>query len=191
MARSPAGLPDQTHFIGVLAPEPLAETLDRCRHWMGEQFGCRSGFATPFHVTLIPPFAMNDDCMLPLMEKSIERAAERLSSFMARVEGFGAFAERTVFAQVIPDERWPGLRDAVFESLSAECPAFTRKDIRPFVPHLTVANRDIPFGAVPRALQYFQHINLVEVFPVDHIALFERRRGVWETARAWRLGTSE
>ena len=134
---------------------------------------------------------MNDEGMLNVMEDSLDRTAESLASFIARTEGFGSFAERTVFARVIPDERWPRMRDALFASLSAACPAFPKKNPRPFVPHLTVANRDIPPGAVPRALQYLERIDLAEDFPVDHVALFERRRGVWETARAWSLGTGE
>lgn len=191
MVQSSARLPDQTHFIGVLAPEPLAGTLERCRHWMGEQFGCRSGFTTPFHVTLIPPFAMNDNESLLMIENSLDRVTESLTPFIARAEGFGAFAERTLFARVIPDDRWSRMRDALFACLSAACPAFPKKDARPFVPHLTVANRDIPPGTMPRALQYFQMIALAEDFPVDHVVLFERRRGAWETARAWRLETGE
>ena len=61
-------------------------------------------------------------------------------------------------------------------------PGCTKKDKRPFTPHLTVANRDIPSGASVAALQVMNELNLVEDFPVDNVAIFERRGGKWNVA---------
>jgi hypothetical protein len=46
----------QTHFIGVLLPEDITLTLEDCRRYMNQAYGCKSGHKTPIHVTLIPPF---------------------------------------------------------------------------------------------------------------------------------------
>jgi 2'-5' RNA ligase len=181
----------QTHFIGVLANEALADTLGQCRLWMGENFGCRSGFSTPMHVTLVPPFALADPGDVEALERAIDACARAGKAFQARVAGFGAFAERTVFARVEPDPRWTELRDSLYATIARALPGRIRKDARPFVPHLTVANRDIPAIAVPRALEYFAHLGLEEDFPADHIALFTRKGGVWATERAWKLGKKD
>ncbi|HPS43993.1 MAG TPA: 2'-5' RNA ligase family protein [Treponemataceae bacterium] len=178
----------QTHFVGVLASEGLSDTLLGCRRWMGEAFGCRSGFLTPMHVTLIPPFALRDPEEVDALARAIERTARAMKPFAAHASGFGAFGERTVFARVAPDPRWAELRDALFAEASRGLPGILRKDARPFTPHLTVANRDIPIGAIPHALEHFAPLALDEEFPVDHIALFERRRGTWETAFVWEAG---
>ena len=58
-------------------------------------------------------------------------------------------------------------------------PECTKKDKRPFTPHLTVANRDIPSGASVAALEVLHQLNLVEDFPVDNVAIFERCGGKW------------
>ena len=178
----------QTHFVGVLASEDLADTLAGCRRWMGEAFGCRSGFATPMHVTLIPPFALRDPEVAEALAQAIGETARAMKPFTARASGFGAFGERTVFARVVPDPRWAALRDALFAETSRALPGLLRKDARPFTPHLTVANRDIPVGAIPRALEHFAPLALEEEFPADHIALFERRGGAWEIAFVWKAG---
>ncbi len=181
----------QTHFIGVLANDELADTLGQCRLWMGENFGCRSGFSTPVHVTLVPPFALADREDLESLSHAIASCAQNAASFIARVSGFGTFGERTVFARVEPDPRWTELRDALYASIARALPGKIRKDARPFLPHLTVANRDIPAIAVPRALEYFTRLDLDEDFTVDHIALFARRDGSWTTEHAWSLGDEE
>ena len=178
----------QTHFVGVLASDELAAALLGCRHWMGESYGCRSGFATPMHVTLIPPFALRDPEEIDALARAIERTARKAEPFSARAAGFGAFGERTLFARVVPDPRWAALRDALFAEASRALPGTLRKDARPFTPHLTVANRAIPAGAIPRALERFGALGLDEAFPVDRITLFERRKGTWEIAYAWEIG---
>ena len=36
----------QTHFIGVLLPEDITLTLEDCRRYMREAYGCKSGHGT-------------------------------------------------------------------------------------------------------------------------------------------------
>lgn len=187
--------PEQTHFIGVLVPQELTDTLLNCRSWMNAEYGCRSGYGTPIHITLVPPFHLDEQYTTKEVLHSLQTAVEKLliSSqkqnpdttshpifpFTARVNGFDAFGDRTIFAKVLPDEHWQPLRDEVLTSLLSACPGTTKKDARPFTPHLTVANRDIPEGASVAALEHFSELNLVSEFPVDTIAVFTRNRGTW------------
>ena len=46
----------QIHFIGVLVPKDITVPLEDCRRYMNETYGCKSGYGTPIHVTLVPPF---------------------------------------------------------------------------------------------------------------------------------------
>ncbi len=181
----------QTHFIGVPASDELADTLEQCRRWMGDNFGCRSGFMTPMHVTLVPPFALADPDEVTQLAGAIDACSREEMPFRARAAGFGAFGERTVFARVVPDPRWTGLRDSLYACIARALPGRIRKDARPFVPHLTIANRDIPAIAVPRALEYFAGLGLDEEFPVDRVALFSRNGGSWKTLHEWPLGEGQ
>lgn len=182
MKQPPTDLPSQTHFIGVPVSGDLARFLAACRSWMGERFGCKSGFATPFHVTLVPPFRLVDDESIQAMAGALEAYASGAGPFASRVSGFGSFGERTVFARVIPDARWDSLRDGLYAELSRALPGALRKDARPFTPHATIANRDIPPGAVARALEYLDGLGLEDDLGVDSLALYERRGGAWEVA---------
>lgn len=57
-----------------------------------------------------------------------------------------------------------------------------KKDQRPYQPHLTVANRDIPAGVSVEELEIMNELNLVEDFYVNSITIFERKGGKWEAA---------
>lgn len=173
----------QTHFVGVLLPEDITQTLEDCRHYMHNAFGCKSGYATPIHVTLVPPFCLPDEYTTEDLAQGIfnEIASKKLA-FTAAIKNFDAFGDRTLFAKIVQDEKWNILRDAVYHALKVTISSSFKKDTRPFCPHLTVANRDIPFGAITKSLQIMNELNLVENFLVDNVTIFERVGKKWENA---------
>ena len=172
--------PQQTHFIGVLAPEYITNTLEDCRRYMREAYGCKSGHATPIHVTLVPPFRLPEEYTTQDLARAIqEELLSKDFSFAARVENFDAFGDRTLFAKVVADKKWAALRDAVYSAVNKAAPSCVKKDSRPFTPHLTVSNRDIPAGVMTSALQVMNELNLVEEFLVDNVTVFERVGGKW------------
>ena len=175
----------QSHFLGVLIPEDITLTLEDCRRYMNEAYGCKSGYGTPIHVTLVPPFHLPEEYttadLVQAIEKDVLPQAAQLK-FDAHIDNFDAFGDRTIFAKVIRDEKWTVLRDKVLAAVLKAAPGCTKKDQRPFQPHLTVANRDIPAGVSADALEVMNELNLIEDFPVDNITIFERKGGKWEAA---------
>jgi len=176
--------PQQTHFIGVLVPEELSDALTDCRAWMHEQYGCKSGYGTPIHITLVPPFHLEEQYTTQQIVLSVKKAVNtdannNLAPFDALVKGFASFGDRTLFAKVLPSPQWTPLRDAVLNELLATCPGCTKKDTRPFTPHLTIANRDIPVHAAEAALAHFADFDLEATFPVNAICVFVRKNGNW------------
>lgn len=174
-------VPQQTHFIGVLLPEDITLTLEDCRRYMNEVYGCKSGHGTPIHVTLVPPFRLQEEYSTADLISAIEKEVlPKGLGFTAHIDNFDAFGERTLFAKVIAHEHWTKLRDETVKAMVNACPGCTKKDKKPFQPHATVANRDIPTGVMTKALQIMNELNLVEDFPVDNITIFERKGNRWE-----------
>ena len=173
--------PQQTHFIGVLVPKELSNALTDCRTWMHEQYGCKSGYGTPIHITLVPPFHLDDSFTTKQVVTSVQSAICNFhaTEFDANVKGFASFGDRTLFAKVLPSPQWTPLRDAVLNELLTTCPGCTKKDTRPFTPHLTIANRDIPLHAAEAALAHFSAFDLEATFPVNTICVFVRKNGSW------------
>ena len=175
--------PQQTHFIGVLLPEDITLTLEDCRRYMREAYGCKSGHATPIHVTLVPPFRLPEDYSTADLAQAIEKdVIPKGLGFTGHIDNFDAFGDRTLFAKVIGNEKWVALRDLVYGAVVKAAPGCTKKDARPFQPHISVSNRDIPAGVMTDALQVMNELSLVEDFPVANITIFERQGGKWVSA---------
>ena len=173
----------QTHFIGVLLPEDLTLTLEDCRRYMNEAYGCKSGYGTPIHVTLVPPFRLQEQFSTEDLVSAIQKnVLPKGLGFSAHIKNFDAFGDRTLFAKVTADEKWTVLRNETVSAVLNACPGCTKKDQRPFQPHATVANRDIPAGVTTEALQVMNELNLIEDFTVDNITIFERKGSKWEAS---------
>ena len=176
-------IPQQTHFIGVLLPEDITLTLEDCRRYMNEVYGCKSGHGTPIHVTLVPPFRLQEEYSTADLISTIEKEVlPKGLGFTAHIDNFDAFGDRTLFANVVAGDAWTKLRDKTVQAILNACPDCTKKDKKPFRPHATVANRDVPVGVMTKALQVMNELNLAEDFPVDNITIFERKGNRWEAA---------
>ena len=180
-AMKQTNIPQQAHFIGVLLPEDITLTLEDCRRYMNEVYGCKSGQGTPIHVTLVPPFRLQEEYSTADLISAIEKEVlPQGLGFTAHIDNFDAFGDRTLFANVIADENWTKLRDKTIQAILNACPGCTKKDKKPFQPHATVANRDIPVGVMTKSLEVMNELNLAEDFPVDNITIFERKGNRWE-----------
>ena len=146
-------VPQQTHFIGVLLPEDITLTLEDCRRYMNEVYGCKSGQGTPIHVILVPPFRLQEEYSTADLINAIEKEVlPQGLGFTAHIDNFDAFGDRTLFANVVAGENWTKLRDKTIQAILNACPGCTKKDKKPFQPHATVANRDIP--VIPSSWDY-------------------------------------
>ena len=126
---------------------------------------------------------MQEDFSTEDLKNGIEEyVLNRQLSFTARIENFDSFGDRTIFANVNQDENWTKLRDETLKGIFTACPGCIKSDKKPFRPHATVANRDIPHGAIPDALKVLNELNLIKSFPVDNITIFERKGSRWEVA---------
>ena len=175
--------PRQTHFIGVLLPDDLARAVEECRRYMNRTYGCRSGYATPVHVALVPPFALPRDYTTEDVVEALLRGVPQDFGFIAHTENFDAFGDRTLFAAVVSSPGWNRLKNAAETTLRGAFPGCLRKDPRPFHPHITVANRDIPPGASTVALRFLNGKKFEEDFPVDNMTVFVCKGGVWKIAQ--------
>lgn len=151
---------------------------------MNQKYGCKSGHGTPIHVTLIPPFALDDRYTTYQLVETVRYACDTLNGlgklpFESALDGFGSFSERTIFANVVTTENWTALRDSIIKEVQASFPGCIKKNGKPFKTHMSVANRDIPEGSTFEALQALSEIELPSSFKVEAIAIFTKKNNHW------------
>lgn len=141
------------YLLALLLPEPLHSAVWNLKQEIHRRTGSRNAVRLPPHITLLPPlrqpaaFAAE---LLPLLA----RFAVRQTASPFQLDDFAWFQDRTLYVRVTHDAGLQQLHAALYAQLRLELPAVPQPT-RPFVPHVTLATRDLPPDLVPGLQQEF------------------------------------
>lgn len=166
------------YFLAILCPPLVDDKVLRFKHWVKEQFGSVVALKSPAHITLIPPFWLEE-----VREKGLLQSLQSFTSDMEeleiQLEGFSHFGKKVLFVQV---KESPSLQELQLQTENHFLEPFgdnIKKDNRPFHPHITIANRDIKPGDFEKAWQYFSKKVFKETFRTKTISLLKLSTDKW------------
>lgn len=167
-------------FIAILASQEIEEQVSQYKHWMKEHYGCKVAMKSPAHITLVAPFSTDPDT-IKKVETLLEDFVQELSPFDIAVGGFGAFDKRVIFLEVKENELLNECYKKLNHDMHALLPELFKLEKRPFHPHITIANRDIPLSGFKDAFAYFSSIDYKAQFNAHKITLLQLEPGKWKT----------
>ncbi len=142
------------YFIAIVLPQNLDEKILQYKKWMAEKYGCKVGLKSPAHITIAPPFWMNEELERTLVG-DIEKISNETFSFDIITNSFSSFSPRTLFIAVEASEKLNGLKklsDTFFRNTNYGM----KIENRPFHPHITIATRDLRKKDFWEAWEYFK-----------------------------------
>lgn len=173
---------NQLYYIALLCPERIDRMVLGHKLWLKEQFGCALALKSPAHLTLIPPFRLEENREEALIQalQTFTGAKEELSIVL---NGFGHFSKRVVFIKV---EENPALYELKKQTELHLIPSFgdaIKPGTRPFHPHVTLATRDLPLHAFDAAWTHFSTLPFRETFRAGTLSLLRLYPGQWKVIR--------
>jgi 2'-5' RNA ligase len=129
------------YFIAIVLPGELNKKVLKWKNFMYEKFSCKVGLKSPAHITLIPPFWMPEEKENELIA-NINTISLSAQPFTIAVKNFSAFKPRTIYIDVVVNEKLRVLKAAIDEFFS-ERDYKIKTESRPFHPHITIATRDL------------------------------------------------
>jgi 2'-5' RNA ligase len=147
------------------------------KNWMKEQFGCVVALKSPAHITLIPPFWMEESVEVDLVN-TISDFYPTINPISIQLNGFSHFGNRVLFIAVIANPDLDRLKNETQEFFNTHF-SFIKKDERPFHPHITIANRDVKPSAFINAWEHFSKASFHESFDCTSISLLKLKEGKW------------
>jgi 2'-5' RNA ligase len=130
------------YFVALVLPEGLNQEILKWKHYMHERFQCSVGLKSPAHITLVPPFWLNEVKESSLLA-DVNKIAGDHHPFIIETKNFSAFKPRTIFIDVAKNEALAKLKDRVDFSFKSNELYRVKIDDRPFHPHITIATRDL------------------------------------------------
>jgi 2'-5' RNA ligase len=130
--------------VAIAVPDPWGAELQEYRASLGDP----SAQGIPTHITLMPPFEV-DDAQLPEVEKHLAEAAATRPSFRIHLRGTGTFrpVSPVVFVTVVR-----GISSCEQLALAVRSGPLATDLVFPYHPHVTVAH-DLDDDLLDRAFE--------------------------------------
>lgn len=167
------------YFVAVVAPGEINEQVVKWKQFVKERFNCVVALRSPAHVTLIPPFWMEDS-----LEKELEAAVTNFSlrqtNFELHLKNFGAFKPRVIYVHVITNEFLEKLHAQLQDFLMEGNLFPLEKDARPYHPHVTIATRDLHKRSFHEAWEIFKEEKYEAAWLATSISILRHNQKNWD-----------
>jgi 2'-5' RNA ligase len=166
------------YFVAIVLPHDLNEKILVYKRMMAEKYGCKVGLKSPAHITIAPPFWMEEEKEPGLMNDT-EIISSATLSFSIETNNFSSFSPRTLFVAAKENEHLTKLKVLADDFFRAT--AYKMKiENRPFHPHITIATRDLHKKSFWEAWEYFKEKEFKEEFEATGLSLLKHNGRNWD-----------
>ncbi|MBL7744612.1 MAG: 2'-5' RNA ligase family protein [Chitinophagaceae bacterium] len=179
-------LPYKMYYIALLCPPDVNEMVLQFKYWMRDRFACIAGLKSPAHITLIPPFWL-EEAKEPELLKAFHSFTSDMSELNIELNGFSHFGKKVLFVQVKDNPATEELKNQAEDHFTSIFPANIKKDDRSFHPHVTIATPDIKPSDFDRVWEHFSKKDFAANFITRTISLLKLSPGKWNvlSQRNW------
>jgi len=133
----------QRFFIALVPPPDIEQHITEIQQYFAEHYNSRGALNSPPHITLQPPFhSLAED--VPKLEESLNQFSVNRRPIPVTLSGFAAFAPRVIYVDVVKSPELLEIHSYLMSYMQANLGIVDRvSQSRPFVPHMTVAFRDL------------------------------------------------
>ena len=171
-------------FIALLPPQEIQDYANQIRQYFSDRYASRGAQNSPPHITLQSPFEwVNTN--LPLLEESLGKFASAQESVPIILSGYGAFAPRVIYINVVNSIELLKLQADLMIYLKNMGIFDKRATNRPFAPHMTVAFKDLTKQNFKSAWAEFEPRQLHFEFTATQLTLLLHDGKQWNVKSAF------
>ena len=177
------------YFVALVLPKEINDEVLKWKLFMKDHFNCVVALRSPAHITLVPPFWMNDTLENEL-EKGIIQFSQPRVPFEVQLKNFAAFKPRVIYVDVLSNPILQTVRARLFDYLIAQNRFPIKEDDRPFHPHVTIATRDLHKKTFQVAWKAFESKSYDAVCMITGISLLKHNQKNWDVIFTSQFQTS-
>jgi len=169
----------QMYFIAIVLPKDLNEKVLQYKNLMLEKYNCKVGLKSPAHITLIPPFWMEQEKEQQLMS-DINSLSNQIHRFFVSTNNFSAFKPKTIFISPMANEQLNHLKQVADNFFKNNSVYNIKIDTRPFHPHITIATRDLYKKSFYEIWPWFAETKFQVEWTAEGISLLRHNKKNWD-----------
>jgi 2'-5' RNA ligase len=167
------------YFVALVAPNQINDDVLRWKNVMKERFDCSVALRSPAHITLVPPFWM-DESLENKLQNEIRHFSQQQASFEINLKNFSAFKPRVIFVDVMANQHLQTLQAHLLQFLVRPNLFPIEKEDRPFHPHITIATRDLHKKSFHEAWEIFKEKTFAASWLVNSMSLLRHNKKNWD-----------
>jgi 2'-5' RNA ligase len=167
-------------FIALMPPLEVQARATEIKGVMRDRYHSKAAFRSPPHITLLAPFEW-PVIDLSALARSLADFAMTQPPVPITLDGFGAFAPHVIYVNVVQGDFLMALQPKLLAHLEESVGLVSERDRnRSFVPHMTVAFRDLKPNMFRQAWSVFQHQEIHFDFTVYQLSLLVHDEQRWQ-----------
>ena len=167
------------YFIAIVAPEDIDQQVLKWKNFFKDRYDCSAALKSPAHITIIPPFWMNEELENDLID-SIREFSIAKTEFEIALKDFAAFKPKVIFVDIVKSKILNGLYQSFSDFIFSQNKFPIKKEDRPFHPHVTLATRDLYKKAFQEAWEIFSNKKYEALWIVSGISLLRHNKKNWD-----------
>jgi len=167
------------YFIAIVLPQHLNEKVLKYKNMMLEKYNCKVGLKSPAHITIVPPFWMEEQKEERLIT-DINFLSNRLQPFIISTHNFSAFKPKTIFISLTSSEQLNQVKKTTDDFFKANSYYDMKIDTRPFHPHVTIATRDLYKKSFHEIWPWFTEKKFLEEWTVEGVSILRHNKKNWD-----------
>ena len=180
----------QRFFVALLPPDFIQDEVRQIQSDFEVRYSSKSTLKSPPHITLIPPFEISSD-RIELLQIELEEFAKTRSPFTINLSGFAAFPPQVIYLDVVPNSVLPNLYVDIATTLENTLGIIDPYASRPFVPHMTVAFRDLTPDNFELAWAEFRDRKINFEFEATNLTLLAHDEQKWNVQTNFALESTK
>lgn len=186
----PTKIAASLNFLALLPPKEVSEEIKELKKEISKKYNCKRALRLPAHITLVPPFKMENERMEDLTDQ-LRIFCLKFSEIEVCLKGFGSFPPRVIFIEVANPEDIRPFKDQLLTALENFLPAEHLNSGRPFRPHITLATRDLSRESFYPAWEALKNSEFTARFTVTQLTLFRHNGKTWDLKSDFKLQSGE
>jgi 2'-5' RNA ligase len=166
------------YYITLLCPPEIDDIMRVEKEKMATVYESVVAAKSPAHITLVAPFFLSAGKHRELVQR-LEEFESIVTEVNVDINNFGSFANKVIFADVIPNDNLAALQEQLENYLKASGFPFIKEAQKPFHPHVTIATRDLKPEKFAEAWETYENATYSASFTTNAIHVMKLVDDKW------------
>ncbi len=167
------------YFIAILPNAEVSAEITAFKKEAETTFDSKHALRSPPHITIIPPFRAYYN-KIEGISNALVNFSKKQTNFDIDLSNFNHFGESVIYIDVVKNQLLQELREQLCSLMETDFNIANKFSGHPFVPHLTVAFRDLKPQIFPDAWNHFSNISYERNFETCDLTLLINEDKKWQ-----------